>query len=52
MLIIQFQPRKPVVDHAESTAPTRQHELDHTDEEYTVSDLPGRCTLDHELQWE
>ena len=29
--IVQIQPRKRVLDHADCTAPTRQHELDHTD---------------------
>ena len=29
--MVQIQPRKYVLDHAGSTAPTRQHELDHTD---------------------
>ena len=28
---VQIQPRKHVLDHADHTAPTRQHELDHTD---------------------
>ena len=28
---VQIQPMKHVLDHAEYTAPTRQHELDHTD---------------------
>ena len=29
--MVQIQPRKLVLDHADYTAPTRQHELDHTD---------------------
>ena len=29
--VVQIQPKKPVLDHADDTAPTRQHELDHTD---------------------
>ena len=29
--LVQIQPRKHVPDHAVYTAPTRQHELDHTD---------------------
>ena len=28
---MQLQPRKHELDHADYTAPTRQHELDHTD---------------------
>ena len=31
--IIQIQPRKYVIDHADYTAPRRQHELYHTDQE-------------------
>ena len=31
---IQIQPRKPVLDHADYTAPTRQHERNQTDQEY------------------
>ena len=30
-VVAQTQPRKPVLDHAGYTAPTRQHELNHTD---------------------
>ena len=29
--IVQFQPRKDVLDHTDNTASTRQRELDHTD---------------------
>ena len=29
--MVQIQPRKPVLDHADYIARTRQHELDHTD---------------------
>ena len=29
--IVQVQPRRYVLDHADYTAPTRQHELDRTD---------------------
>ena len=44
--VVQIQPRKHVLDHADYTAPTRQHELDHTDQEY----LPCLANLsDHEL---
>ena len=28
---VQIQPRKRMLDHADCLAPTRQHELDHTD---------------------
>ena len=31
---VQIQPRKPVLDYADYTAPTRQHELEHTDQEF------------------
>ena len=34
---VQIHPTKCVLDHAEFTAPTRQHELDNTDQE---TDLP------------
>ena len=30
---VQVQPRKHVLDHADYTAPTRQHGLDHTDQQ-------------------
>ena len=29
--MVQIQPRKDALDHADFTAPTQQHELDHTD---------------------
>ena len=32
--IEQIRPRERVVDHAGYTAPSRQHELDHTDHTY------------------
>ena len=31
LYVVQIQPRKHVPDHADYTAPTRQHELNHTD---------------------
>ena len=49
--IAQIQPRKVVLDHAGYTAPTRQHELDHTDH----TDQESFCALknlDHALCWE
>ena len=33
------QPRKQVLKHAGHTAPTQQHELDHTDQQYLHHDL-------------
>ena len=45
--IVQILPRKEVLDHAEYTAPARQHELDHTDhtdhtdEEYICPEISG-----------
>ena len=47
--IVQIQPRKHVlVDHAGYAAPTRQHELDHTDhtDQEAISALKH---LDHEV---
>ena len=32
--VVQIQPRKLVLDHADCMAPTRQHELDHTYQEF------------------
>lgn len=29
-VVVQIQPRKPVLDHADYTSPPRQDELDHT----------------------
>ena len=37
--IVQIKPRKHVPDHADYSAPTRQHGLDHTDREYIC---PGK----------
>ena len=44
MTKISIQPRKIVLDHAEYTAPTQQHELDDTDQEYVCPE-----SLDHEV---
>lgn len=46
--IPHIQPRKPVLDHAEYTAPTRQYEPVHTD--YTDQECiyPER-SIDHEM---
>ena len=35
---VQIQPRKLVLDHADYTAPTRQHDLDRTDQESICPD--------------
>ena len=46
---VQIKPRKYVVDHADSTASTRQHELhhtdhtDHTDQVYIRPEMSVRC---------
>ena len=44
MYVAQIQARKNMlcIDHADHMAPTRRHELHHTDQEYRVSALPGR----------
>ena len=45
-LTAQIQPRKQVLDRADYTSPTRQHELkhtDHTDQEYIY--LPCKILL-------
>ena len=51
--IVQIQPRKHVLDHAVFVAPTRKHELDHTDHtDYTDQEyiyLPSLADLGHEL---
>ena len=44
--MVQIQPRKDVLDHADYTAPTRQRELDHA---RTGIYLPCLADLDHEL---
>ena len=41
--MVQIQLRKHVLDHADYVSPTRQHELDHTDQEAIGSE---RCTVD------
>ena len=33
-VVVQIQPSKRVLDYADYTGPTLQHELDHTDQEY------------------
>ena len=41
---VQIRPRKHLLDHAEDTAPTLQHELDHTDrtdQKYSKAFFPG-----------
>ena len=43
---VHIQLRKYVLDHADYTAPTQQHGLDRTDQEYTVSPLKDQ---DHEM---
>ena len=42
---VQTQPRKGAVDHAAFSAPTRQHELDHADQESICPTY-----LDHEAE--
>ena len=46
--IVQIQPRKYVLYHADHTAPTRQHELDHTDQEYICPER-SRARSGHRL---
>ena len=44
--IVHIQPRKHVLDHEGYAAPTRQHELNHTDHtDHTDQEL--MCELDH-----
>ena len=38
-----------MLDHADYTAPTRQHKLDHTDHTRSVIDLPCLEDLDHNV---
>ena len=40
--IVQIQHKEHVLDHAEDTAPTRQHELDHTGQEYICPEKSTR----------
>ena len=48
--IVQTQPTKHVLDHVGRTAPTRQHELDHTDHpDQESTDLSVINHLDHEV---
>ena len=44
--MVQIQPSKHALDHAEHTGPIRQHELDGT---RSGIDLPCLVDLDHEL---
>ena len=44
-----MQPMKYVLDYADYTAPTRQHELDHTDQECIYWYLSALIGLDHEV---
>ena len=44
--IAQVQPRKPVRDLSDFTAPMRQHELDHTDQESLCSERPRPWTVE------
>ena len=46
MVHIQLRKHVLVIDHADYTAPIRQHEVDHTDHEYTVY---AQKYLDNEL---
>ena len=53
---MQIRPGKPALDHADYSAPTRQHGLDHTDHtDHTDQEclyLLCLAALDHEMQWE
>ena len=44
--VAQMQPRKHVPDDTDDTTPTRQHEVDHADQDL---DLPRLADLGHEL---
>ena len=47
LTVVQIQPRKPVllIDHAAYTGPTREHDLDPTDQESTYSTCPKVSTV-------
>ena len=45
--IVHIQPRKRVLDRADYTAATRQHELDHTDHTDQEKDLDHEVGIDH-----
>ena len=48
--ILQIQPKNPALDHADYTALTRQHELDHTDHtDHTDQDYICPERLDHQV---
>ena len=49
--MVQIQPRKHVVDHADYTAPTRQHELDRTDNTDQEFVYPERSRLSSRNRW-
>ena len=44
--VAQMQPRRHVPDDTDDTTPTRQHEVDHADQDL---DLPRLADLGHEL---
>jgi len=44
MCAVQIQPRKLDLDHADYTAPTRQHELDPTEQESIFPEGPGAAS--------
>ena len=49
---VQIQPREHVLDDAGHTAPTRQHELEHTDHtDHTDQEYIYLADLDHDLIW-
>ena len=48
--IVHIQPRKRVLDRAHFTAPTRQHELDHTNHTNHTDIFPERSTVDHQVE--
>ena len=44
MYVVQIQLNRHVLDHADCTAPTRKHELDHTDHDFS-----SLKDLDHQV---
>ena len=55
--IVQIQPRKHVQDHADYTAPTRIHELDHADQEQIchevgLDDLSEMCNISYRYRYD
>ena len=54
--VVQIEPTKLVLDRADYTALTRQHELDHTDHTYHTDHTDQECIylllkdLDHQVE--